>query len=109
MLIRLAQREDYTQLSGLLNHSNPTDPEETKVEYQIFQEIIGSNYLDLIVAENNSLLVGSCYLNIMPNMTRGGRPYAVIENVITHSASCNQGIGQALITRALELVWKENC
>jgi GNAT superfamily N-acetyltransferase len=42
-------------------------------------------------------------------MTRGGRPYAVIENVITDSEHRSRGIGKALIKRALELAGKENC
>ncbi len=109
MLIRLAQKEDYNRLLGLLKQLNPADPETTAVEYKIFEEIIESKYLDLIVAENEGNLLGSCYLNLVPNLTRGGKPYAVIENVITDSEHRNQGIGKALMKRALELAWKEKC
>jgi GNAT superfamily N-acetyltransferase len=109
MLIRLAQKEDYNQLLGLLKQLNPADPETAEVEYKVFEEIIESKYLDLIVAENEGNLLGSCYLNLVPNMTRGGRPYAVIENVITDSEHRSRGIGKALIKRALELAGKENC
>jgi GNAT superfamily N-acetyltransferase len=109
MLIRLAQKEDYNQLLGLLKQLNPADPETAEVEYKVFEEIIESKYLDLIVAEYEGNLLGSCYLNLVPNMTRGGRPYAVIENVITDSEHRSRGIGKALIKRALELAGKENC
>jgi GNAT superfamily N-acetyltransferase len=109
MLIRLALKEDYNQLLGLLKQLNPADPETAEVEYKVFEEIIESKYLDLIVAEYEGNLLGSCYLNLVPNMTRGGRPYAVIENVITDSEHRSRGIGKALIKRALELAGKENC
>ena len=109
MRIRLAQKGDYNQLLGLLRQLNPADPETTEVEYKVFDEIIESKYLDLIVAENESYLLGSVYVNLIPNMTRGGRPYAVIENVITDSAHRNRGIGKALMNQALDLAWKENC
>ena len=46
---------------------------------------------------------------MIPNMTRGSRPYAVIENVITDLAHRNRGIGKALMKAALDLAWRENC
>ena len=109
MQIRLAHSRDYDQLLDLLHQLNPADPEVTEVEFKVFQEIIDSEYLDLIVAEGEARLLGSCYLNIIPNMTRGGKPYAVIENVITDSRHRNRGIGKALINHALEIAWGQNC
>jgi N-acetylglutamate synthase-like GNAT family acetyltransferase len=106
MFIRPAQTEDFNQLLGLLRQLNPADPEVTQVEHQVFAEINAAKNFELIVAEIDSILV-SCYLNIIPNMTAGGRPYAVIENVITDSANRNQGNGKALVTHALELAWKK--
>jgi N-acetylglutamate synthase-like GNAT family acetyltransferase len=109
MRIRLVQIEDYNQLHGLLRQLNPANPETTEVEYKVFKEIIESKSLDIIVAENEGNLLASCYVNLIPNMTRGGRPYVVVENVITDLAYRNGGIGKALITRALDLAWEENC
>ena len=109
MQIRLAECKDYDQLTALLRQLNPSDPEVTEVELKVFQEIIDSKYLDLIVAEDNDVLMGSCYLNVIPNMTRGGRPYAVIENVITDSTHRKRGVGKALINRAIEMSWQQNC
>ena len=109
MQIRLTESKDYDQLTGLLRQLNPSDPEATEVEFKVFHEIVDSKYLDLIVAEDKDILVGSCYLNVIPNMTRGGRPYAIIENVITDSAHRKRGIGKALIDRALDMAWQQNC
>ena len=109
MQIRPADSKDYDQLTGLLRQLNPSDPEAPEVEFKVFREIVDSKYLDLIVAEDKDILVGSCYLNVIPNMTRGGRPYAIIENVITDSAHRKRGIGKALIERALEMAWQQNC
>lgn len=109
MLIRLVVNNDFEQLLGLLRQLNPSDPETSEIELKVFEEIIESKYLDLIVAEDEGMLLGSSYVNVIPNMTRGGRPYAVIENVITDSAHRNRGIGKALIHQAIEIAWKHNC
>ena len=109
MQIRSAGRNDFNQLLGLLRQLNPSDPEASEIEFIVFEEIINSKYLDIIVADDEGFLLGSCYLNVIPNMTRGGRSYAVIENVVTDSAHRNQGIGKTLINRAIELAWNQNC
>ena len=88
---------------------NPLDREASEIEFQVFNEIIDSNYLELIVAEDEGVLLGSCYINVIPNITRGGRPYAVIENVVTDSAHRNRGIGQSLLDHAVELAWAQDC
>jgi len=109
MKVRLAQRKDYDQLQGLLHQLNPSDPDASEVDLKAFHEIIASEYFDLIVAEDKGVLLGSCYINIIPNMTRGGNPYAVIENVVTDSMKRNRGIGRSLIDHALDIAWKRDC
>lgn len=109
ILLRLAQKHDYDQLINLLRQLNPGDPEVTESEQSVFERIIESNHLDLIVAESKGKLLGTCYINIIPNMTAGGRPYAVIENVVTDSKHRNKGIGKSILNRALEIAWEKKC
>lgn len=54
-------------------------------------------------------LVASCNLAVVPNLTRGGRSYGVIENVVTHAAHRGQGHGQAVIVHAIEQAWAAGC
>ncbi|MFO1228295.1 GNAT family N-acetyltransferase [Roseateles sp.] len=54
-------------------------------------------------------LVASCNLAVIPNLTRGGRAYGVIENVITDAAHRGQGRGRALIAHALQQAWALDC
>jgi len=83
MQIRLAQKHDHEGLQNLLRQLNPNDPAVSEAVYKAFEEILDSQYLHLIVAEIEGNLLGTCYINIVPNLTAGGRPYAVIENVVT--------------------------
>jgi GNAT superfamily N-acetyltransferase len=62
-----------------------------------------------LVLEENGKIISTCYLNIIPNLTRNASPYAVIENVVTDLAFRNQGFGQKLMKFALESAWKAGC
>lgn len=54
-------------------------------------------------------LVATCTLVIIPNLTRGGMPYALIENVVTHPGQRNKGFGKAILAKAVEIAWAANC
>lgn len=57
---------------------------------------------------DSSALVASCTIMLIPNLTRGCRPYGVIENVVTHAECRQQGWGRALLAHALEFAWSHN-
>ncbi len=59
--------------------------------------------------ERDGALLGSVYLNIIPNLTRGAKPYAVIENVITYNAYRRKGVGKALMLHAIESAKQAEC
>lgn len=46
---------------------------------------------------------------MIPNLTRGCKPYAVIENVVTHSQHRQQGYGTAILKHALAYAWSVEC
>jgi len=54
-------------------------------------------------------LIASCTLVIIPNLTRGARPYGLIENVVTHQDHRRTGLGRAVLSAALESAWNANC
>jgi GNAT superfamily N-acetyltransferase len=53
--------------------------------------------------------VSSCTLAIVPNLSRGGRSYGVIENVVTHADYRQQGLGRRVLTYALAVAWQADC
>lgn len=50
-------------------------------------------------------LVSTCNLAVIPNLTRGGRSYGVIEDVVTREDRRNRGYGQAVVRYAIEMAW----
>ena len=46
---------------------------------------------------------------MVPNLTRGGLPYGLIENVVTGSKYLKQGHGAAVLKHAIAAAWKLDC
>lgn len=57
----------------------------------------------------NDTLVSTCTLIVIPNLTRGGRPYGLIKNVVTHPDYRRRGLGSAVSKHALTTAWEQNC
>jgi GNAT superfamily N-acetyltransferase len=45
----------------------------------------------------------------VPNLTRGARPYAVIENVVTHPDLRRTGLGSSVLQELLSRCWEAGC
>lgn len=75
----------------------------------VFRTILGSDWLTVLLLEQENRICASCYLNVVPNITRSARPYAVIENVITDEALRGRGLGKALMREVLNLAWDKGC
>lgn len=89
-------------------HDNPF-PEKDERVMNVWEEIINDPNHHIIVAEENGEIVSSCVCVIIPNLTRGQRPYAFVENVITDENHRKQGLATACLDYAREVARKENC
>ncbi len=54
-------------------------------------------------------LVASCTLIVIPNLTNGGKPYGLIENVVTDARHRGQGYGTRLLRAAVAAAWEAGC
>lgn len=55
------------------------------------------------------LLVSTCTLVVVPNLARGGTPYALIENVVTETAHRGRGLGRQVLRHAVSAAWECGC
>ncbi len=93
----------YTQL-----HGNPI-PEKTPEVKALWDNILADKNHHIIVAEENGKILSSCVCVIVPNLTHGQRPYALIENVVTDEKHRKKGLATACLDYAKALAEKENC
>jgi GNAT superfamily N-acetyltransferase len=63
----------------------------------------------LFLLEVDSLPVSSCVLSVIPNLTRGARPYGIIENVVTRKEFRNKGYAGAFLSHVLSYAWENGC
>ena len=101
---------DWEALQRLYRQLQPNDPVvKDHTDYHVFLEILDSDHFFLLGAFEDTELIASLYINIVPNITRSASPYAVIENVITDTDRQNQGVGKVLMTAALKFIWGKGC
>jgi GNAT superfamily N-acetyltransferase len=108
---RLVRADELEALLDLYTHLNPADaplPEAVALR-QVWNDFLADSKIRCLVGEVEGRLAASCTLVIIPNLTRGARPYGLIENVVTHTDYRQKGIGTRLLRHALQLAWENNC
>jgi len=107
---RLAKPDDLPAMLALYRHLSPDDPvlEPAQVAAD-YARLLRSDLAHLLVADKGGEVVASCLLLIVPNLTRGGRPFAIIENVVTHADHRRQGLASRLLALAQERSRAEKC
>src|SRR5712671_5925033 len=113
LVTRNLGRDDLESLLSLYSeHLHPDDddplPERAQIE-AIWSRILqdpAQIYLGAFIGDD---LVAACNATVVPNLTRGARPYALIENVVTHAAYRRRGIGSALLRAMLDRCWARRC
>ena len=61
------------------------------------------------MCEVEGKLVASCVCVIIPNLTRGVRPYAFVENVVTHADYRKRGYATSCLDLAKQIARENNC
>ena len=84
-------------------------PEKDKRLRDTWTQIIQDPNHHLIVNEAEGKIISSCVCVIIPNLTRGVRPYAFVENMVTHEDYRGKGYAGACLEFARQIAEKENC
>ena len=107
-MIRCAAPQDLTQILELYTHLH-NNPVPNELPVALWQEIMADPNHYVVIAEQTGRLVSSCVLLVVPNLTRGQRPYALVENVVTHADYRKQDLASAVLNFAKEIATQRNC
>jgi GNAT superfamily N-acetyltransferase len=110
LLVRSIEKADLPALLELYRDLTPSDPPLAfKDAASIWKQLSRYAGSTIFVGERRQVLVATCTLIVVPNLTRGGLPYALIENVVTGSKYRKQGNGGAVLKHAVAAAWNLNC
>lgn len=84
-------------------------PEITEQAEHTWKTILEDQNHHIIVKEVDGKIVSSCVCVIIPNLTRNIRPYAFIENVVTHADYRGKGYATECLNYAKDIAVRENC
>lgn len=93
----------YTQL-----HDNPM-PEIDEPLRDLWSRILNDPNHHVLVGVEDGEIVTSCVVMIVLNLTRGQRPYAHIENVITDERHRKKGYATVVLNAARLVAKNANC
>ena len=109
-MVREVRKEDLDKLLNLyLFLHEESIPELNEHLEKTWNQIIEDPNHHLIVNEIDGKIVSSCVCVIIPNLTRNVRPYAFVENVVTHADYRGRGLARECLNYAKEISEKENC
>jgi len=111
MEIREIEENELKELLNLYSHLHSSDDPLPIIDVvsAIWREIKVSPNIKYFGLYVDGRLVSSCTISIIPNLTRGCRPYGVIENVVTHKDFRRIGYGRDILMHALEYAWSRDC
>lgn len=109
-MLREACQNDLNAILDLYLFLHETAvPKETKQLEMTWEKIINDKDHHLIVCDIDGKIVSSCVCVIIPNLTRNIRPYAFIENVVTHKDYRGKGYATMCLNYAKKIAEDNNC
>lgn len=109
-MIREANRNDLKEILQLYLFLHETSvPEDSWQLKKTWENIINDENHHLIICEVDGKIVASCVCVIIPNLTRNVRPYAFIENVVTHKDYHKKGYATMCLNYAKQIAEDNNC
>jgi GNAT superfamily N-acetyltransferase len=107
---RLAHASDLSSLLALFTVSEVSGAAQPSERAEsIWQETLSQPGLHIFVADHDARIAASCMLLTAPNLLRGGRRHAFLENVVSHPQLRGRGYGKAVVQAALAHAWAVDC
>lgn len=109
-MVREIKYDELNELLELyLSLHEDSIPEQSKELENVWNDILSDKNHHLLVNIVDGKIVSSCVCVIIPNLTRSLRPYAFIENVVTHEKYRGHGYATECLNYAKEIAEANNC
>jgi len=113
LTVRKATPDDAEAVHELYhNHltaTPPPEPQDMGAWREKLARFHSNPHYHLLLCEMDGQIVSSVTLIIVENLTHNQRPYAVIENVVTHANHRNRHYATDLMDKACRIAEEHNC
>ncbi len=113
MIIRKAKAADAEALKVLyfehLTRFPPQEEQDMSLWMNKLSKFEKDENMYLLVLETGDKLVASVQMAIIESLTHNVRPFAIVENVVTHADYRNRGYASALLAKATEIAKEKGC
>lgn len=115
-LVRVAREEDiphilelYRQLALTTSQAELSQSSSLDDYRRVFAEICALPGHELLVVEYEGAVVGTMVFLIVPNLSHGALPWAIVENMVVDERYRRQGVGSLLMEYAIDRARKSGC
>lgn len=113
LIVRAAVESDLDELLELyhshLTRNPPENPPGRQIYLDAFRGMLSNSNYHILLGLYDGKVVSSATLVVVPNLTHGCRPYALIENVVTHADYRRRGYATAVMAAAERLAREAGC
>lgn len=108
--ITSATAGDLQGVLALYRELRPNDPVmlDAKAE-EVWQAMTKDANCDIIVAKVTQQIASSCSLTLNTSLANAGKPFAMIEHVITAKEHRRKGLSKKVLEHAIALAWQKGC
>jgi ribosomal protein S18 acetylase RimI-like enzyme len=108
--VRPASQADVPALLDLYAELHPADlPPSADTALDVWRAIEAQRGRTVLVAVSAGTVVGTVDCAVLPNLTRGARPFMLVENVVVTAGCRRMGVGSALLEAVVSLARQTDC
>jgi GNAT superfamily N-acetyltransferase len=108
--VRTAVEADLPALLALYGELHPADPPlAAATATTIWRAMAEQPGRTVFVAVDEDTVMGTVDCSVLANLTRGGAPFLLVENVVVAASARRRGIGALLMTAARALAGETGC
>lgn len=115
-IIRPAEPTDLSRLLELLNQLSQLGerPESdvqppTAAHHAVLSRMIADPEIHLLMLEQDGTVIGTLTVYVVTNLSHGGKPFALVENVVVDEAVQGGGHGRRLMDEAERIARAAGC
>ena len=110
-IVRPATLADLSVLTDLYHQLHPDEPPwpSEAAASEALSKVLTQPGTTIYVGEVDGRAIATCTLIVTQNFSRCGRPFAMIENVVTDRDHRKRGFGRQLVQHAMAIAREQDC